>query len=127
MKCPICNSYETEELSSTTAKFSCGSVFTLIATEPRDQVVKGEWCTALCDTCGHKLPHHVAQCAGNLSREKWKQLYHSSLYQAMVTKHREHEGQCLRDRNLINRLCNRIRDLELRIKSLTRQLESDDK
>ncbi len=130
MKCPICNANESlsdEEDIKPNVRFRCGSIFLVRAGEPRDEVYRSPQCIALCDTCGHTLPHHIAQCAANLRRERLVEIHRSPLYQSLAAKLKAYDGQAFHDRNLINRLCNRIGALEDRVKSLQRQLEPDDK
>lgn len=129
MKCPICNANESELQPSepNIKSFNCASVFGIRAGEPRDEVYRGLKCVALCDTCGHALPHHITQCAGNLRRERLVEIHRSPLYQSLAAKLKAYDGQALRDRNMINRMCARIGTLEDKIKSLKRQLESNDK
>jgi len=129
MKCPICNANESalQPSEPNSKAFNCASVFSVIGGEPRDEVYRGPKCVALCDTCGHKLPHHVAECAGNLRRERLVEIHRSPLYQSLAEKLKAYDGQAFRDRNMINRLCARIGALEDKIKSLQRQLQRNDK
>lgn len=129
MKCPICNANESalQPSEPNSKAFNCSSVFLVRAGEPRDEVYRGPKCIALCDTCGHALPHHITQCAGNLRRERLVEIHRSPLYQSLAENLKAYDGQALRDRNMINRMCARIGTLEDRIKSLQRQLEPDDK
>lgn len=130
MNCPICNANENfsaEEDIKPNVRFRCDSIFLVRSGEPREEVYRSPQCIALCDTCGHALPHHITQCAANLRRERLVEIHRSPLYQSLAAKLKAYDGQALHDRNLINRLCNRIGALEDRIKSLQRQLEPDDK
>lgn len=131
MNCPICNANENfseeEEDIKFNVRFRCDSIFLVRSGEPREAVYRSPRCIALCDTCGHALPHHITQCAANLRRERLVEIHRSPLYQSLAAKLKAYDGQALHDRNLINRLCNRIGALEDRIKSLQRQLKPDNK
>lgn len=54
-------------------------------------------------------------------------VYEHPVYREMQRKLNWTEKQIFDDRNTINMMAARIHDLELRIMSLTRQLEPDDK
>lgn len=52
-------------------------------------------------------------------------IYQHPVYKSQRDQIRQNQKQIFEDRNTINQLCSRLHNLELRVMSLTRQLEQD--
>lgn len=52
-------------------------------------------------------------------------IYQHPVYKSQQDQIRQNQKQIFEDRNTINMLCSKLHSLELRVMSLTRQLEQD--